>query len=205
MSSTRRRKPFSLPPSSDDEEEEEGPAYDEQEQEEIIHLLTRQNATRNAQFRIFLLFLPLLSAIPYILLLFKNTNANTNEKGKGTGMALLALTSLACTTWTLWFLPPGETGLDGRGRKEGGREKERGKSPLERYLPFLNAALCAVLVLTGLFSKSQRLVAALHWGHVGLANLPAVVYGVVVVAKMLMGSVDPERELSALRYEYKGA
>ncbi|KAI8949523.1 hypothetical protein F4801DRAFT_399952 [Xylaria longipes] len=79
------------------------------------------------------------------------------------------------------------------------------RSPLEQYLPFLNVALCGLLILAGFLSSSQRSAAHQHWGHVGLANLPALIYVVVLVAKMLMGSIDPERELSALRYEYKGA
>jgi hypothetical protein len=32
-----------------------------------------------------------------------------------------------------------------------------------------------------------------------------VVYGVVLLAKMVMASVDPESELSGLKYQYKGA
>ncbi|KAI0187192.1 hypothetical protein EV127DRAFT_344895 [Xylaria flabelliformis] len=79
------------------------------------------------------------------------------------------------------------------------------RSPLQQYLPFLNVALCSLLILAGFLSSSQRSAAHQHWGHVGLANLPALIYVVVLVAKMLMGSIDPERELSALRYEYKGA
>ncbi|TGJ86838.1 hypothetical protein E0Z10_g1938 [Xylaria hypoxylon] len=81
---------------------------------------------------------------------------------------------------------------------------QRHRSPLEQYLPFLNVALCGLLIFAG-FLSSQRSVAAQHWGHVGLANLPAIVYVVALVAKMLMGSIDPEKELSALRYEFKGA
>ncbi|KAI0025686.1 hypothetical protein F4780DRAFT_219783 [Xylariomycetidae sp. FL0641] len=94
--------------------------------------------------------------------------------------------------------------------------RNAGASPLETYLPLLNAGLCVVLVVMGWIAgsgnsgsgggnKSSPTAATEHWGHVGLANLPAVVYGVVLVAKMVMGSVDPERDLSALRYEYKGA
>ncbi|TRX92896.1 hypothetical protein FHL15_006302 [Xylaria flabelliformis] len=79
------------------------------------------------------------------------------------------------------------------------------RSPLQQYLPFLNIALCSLLILAGFLSSSQRSAAHQHWGHVGLANLPALIYVVVLVAKMLMGSIDPERDLSALRYEYKGA
>lgn len=89
------------------------------------------------------------------------------------------------------------------------------KSPLERHLPLLNVGLCAVLVLYGLLvqrrgggdsehydgSEDQRQ----HFGWLGLGNLPAIVYAVVIVAKLLMANVDPERELTALKYDYKGA
>lgn len=78
------------------------------------------------------------------------------------------------------------------------------KSPLERFLPFLNAGLCAILVATGLLAGAAD-GAGEQFGLLGLGNLPAIVYGVVVVAKVVMASVDPERELAALRYGYKGA
>jgi hypothetical protein len=35
--------------------------------------------------------------------------------------------------------------------------------------------------------------------------LPGFVYGFVLLAKVVMGSVNPEAELGALRYEFKGA
>jgi hypothetical protein len=35
--------------------------------------------------------------------------------------------------------------------------------------------------------------------------LPVIVYGVILAAKVVMGGVDPERELGGLRYRYKGA
>lgn len=79
------------------------------------------------------------------------------------------------------------------------------KSPLERHLPLLNVGLCAVLVLYGLLSRRRGDGASEHFGWLGLGNLPAIVYAVVVVAKLLMANVDPERELTALRYDYKGA
>ncbi|KAK6226263.1 hypothetical protein QIS74_02310 [Colletotrichum tabaci] len=76
------------------------------------------------------------------------------------------------------------------------------KSPLETYLPYLNFGLCVVLVLTGLVTRSGERHAL---GHVGLGNLPAIVYVVILIAKVVMGSVDPEKELAALRYDFKGA
>jgi hypothetical protein len=251
--------------SDDDDEDDDGPAYDEQEQEDLIRALAHQNEARNAQFRIFLLALPALSTVPYVLVLlgslFKLISASGGGgRGSGSGgtrpvaaadtwIALLALSSLASTTWTLYSLPPGATGIraldtwivgssssssDSNSNSDSsynsnhnipalgpiGPNAQRrrryssgaastvrgygGGSPLEQYLPFLNMALCGLLVLTGILS-SRSAAAPQRWGHVGLANLPAVVYAVVLVAKMLMGSVDPERELSALRYEYKGA
>lgn len=39
----------------------------------------------------------------------------------------------------------------------------------------------------------------------GFGWLPAVVQGVVVLAKWIMGGVDPEGELEGLRYGFKGA
>lgn len=87
------------------------------------------------------------------------------------------------------------------------------RSPLERYLPFLNLGLCAVLILYGLSAgqgdegegddgSGQH---HHHFGLLGLGNLPAIIYLVVIIAKVVMASVDPESELAALRYEYKGA
>lgn len=85
------------------------------------------------------------------------------------------------------------------------------KSPLDKHLPYLNVGLCIILVLSGVLAN--RVVGeedgASHHSHqfswLGLGNLPAIVYGVVIIAKMVMASVDPERELQKLKYEYKGA
>ncbi|KAI0096546.1 hypothetical protein F4814DRAFT_135579 [Daldinia grandis] len=158
---------------------------------------------------------------------------STPDPGSDRIRALLSLTSLAATAWMLWALPPGITGMRGVDRWVGngsegssrGRRRQVGdipgrsnaanapfwaeehrSSPLAAYLPYLNVALCAVLVLAGLVSKpGASAEGRQQWGHVGLSNLPAVVYGVVIIAKIVMGGVDPERDLSALRYEYKGA
>ncbi|KAI1497397.1 hypothetical protein F5X99DRAFT_24424 [Biscogniauxia marginata] len=247
---------------------------DEQEQEDLIRALARQNESRNAQFRLFLLSVPLLSTIPYLLVLLHPLRRGSDNQSSPPSpspspsisaadlcVAVLGLSSLASTAWMLWALPPGVTGVraldawvaGGGGRRRrrttttttrtttammvgpmaalslwgSSRRKRRGgggggggdgggvdipfwtpgqqRSPLEQYLPFLNVALCAVLVLTGALSGAGRSAATDRWGHVGLGNLPAVVYAVVLAAKMVMGGVDPERELAGLRYDYKGA
>ncbi|KAJ9133628.1 hypothetical protein NKR19_g8977 [Coniochaeta hoffmannii] len=75
------------------------------------------------------------------------------------------------------------------------------RTPLERWLPWLNLGLCGVLVVIGVL-KSAR-----DGRKDGLVMdlLPGVVYAVVLAAKVVMGGVDPEGELAGLRYEYKGA
>lgn len=71
--------------------------------------------------------------------------------------------------------------------------------PIAEYLPLLNVGLCVVLGLLGMVFKGRQEV---WWGF---GWLPAGVYTVVLVAKMVMGSVDPEAELGGLRYGFKGA
>ena len=58
-----------------------------------------------------------------------------------------------------------------------------------------------VLMLLNMVTKSEA--ASLGW--IGMGNLPVIVYAAVLAAKLVMASVDPEAELSALKYEYKGA
>ena len=213
------------------------------EQEDLIQTLAEQNNTRNHQYKMILLALPVASCIPYLIALFR---AQTRL------VALLGLTSLASTAFLLSTLPPIATGmaaldswarssgppgargdtddvvggaggpsglgaLEGRGRRQRRRSSAFGglapqKSPLETYLPYLNVGLCAVLVLYGLLVRRGGGVAdepggahSQQFGLLGLGNLSAIVYAVVIVAKLVMASVDPERELAALKYGYKGA
>ncbi|KAI0124538.1 hypothetical protein F4776DRAFT_208056 [Hypoxylon sp. NC0597] len=234
---SRLRRTFAYPADDDDNDaaspSSSAEVLDEQEQENLIASLAQQNEARNAQFRLLLLCLPAVSALPYLVaLVFPRSNGGGGGSDRLT--ALLSLTSLASTAWMLWAQAPGVTGIrvldawvsgagaspgSGSGRNKNAPEQKKKKkkqdrsvpfwaeehrrSPLEKYLPYLNLGICAVLVMAGFLSKSAASQG--HWGHVGLSNLPAIVYGVVLVAKMVMGSVDPERDLGALRYEYKGA
>lgn len=69
------------------------------------------------------------------------------------------------------------------------------------YLPYLNLGLGVVLALMGWVIGRMGEKAA--W--TGMGYLPLLVYVVILISKMVMGSVDPEKELTALRYDYKGA
>jgi len=86
-----------------------------------------------------------------------------------------------------------------------------GGGPLLKYLPALNVSLSVVVALAGFlnykFSHAGGYFAddGAMLGIARLGNLPLMINGVVVVAKMMMAGVDPERELNGLRYGYKGA
>ncbi|CAM1510444.1 Fc.00g007790.m01.CDS01 [Cosmosporella sp. VM-42] len=221
----RLRRTFQYP-TDEDSADSQPEAMDEQEQEDLIEQLAAENAARNAQFRYFLLTLPLLTTLPYLPSLFRPST---------TLLSLLSLTSLLSTAYLLHHQAPHESGiaiLDAwskpktprptRPPSEGSisedevfvarrQQQERRRrssfsfeprrSPLELYLPYLNLGLGVVLALMGW--AVGRVANTAVWP--GMGYLPLVVYGVVLLAKVVMGSVDPEKELSALRYEYKGA
>ncbi|KAI0200640.1 hypothetical protein F4808DRAFT_158247 [Astrocystis sublimbata] len=249
--------------SADLDSDDDGPALDEQLQEELIQSLAQHNAQRNSEFRLILLSLPVLSTIPYFLILYggvagvvSRSRTPDGNRAAGVGradiwLAFLALSSLAVTAWTLWSLPPGVTGiryLDARGvgssdgsnsnsnaghglsplganarrrRRASGATSDsaslfwaagRHHSPLQQYLPLLNVSICGLLLFAGFLSSSSSSSSSppspsqgRDWGGVAQAGLPALIYVVVLVAKMLMGSIDPERDLGKLKYQLKGA
>ncbi|KAH6688304.1 hypothetical protein F5X68DRAFT_78976 [Plectosphaerella plurivora] len=202
--SARLRKTFHYP--ADDDSDSQPDAIDEQEQESLIRRLSEENTSRNATFRLALLPVPILTIIPYLL------------RGTLSSRTLLALTSLLATFYLVYSQPPENTGfplLDrlvqpARSRSEAALRAQRQKaapflpaedSPLAQYLPYLNLLLCAFVMLAGWAAGSTDA----HYGWIGLGNLPALIYAIVVGAKMIMGSVDPEGELGGLKYDYKGA
>ncbi|KAK3321455.1 hypothetical protein B0T19DRAFT_432337 [Cercophora scortea] len=202
----RLRKTFRYPGDGDDGSDDGTPeVMDEQEQETYIAALAAQNRQRNAQFRQLLLALPLLASVPYALHLFLSSSSSPSKDRPSPALfSLLALTSLASTVFLVYRLPPSVTGVrflddlapssHSRGGKMGAGIGAGERSPLERVLPWLNAGLCGVVGVMGVLGAGM-----------GLGWLPAVVYGVVLVAKVVMAGVDPEGELSALRYGFKGA
>lgn len=176
------------------------------EQQGIIARLAAQDAARNARFRRLLVALPLLAALPYLPLLVRPPASL---------LALVVLTSLSATAFLLHRLPPHLTGIApldawacGPATDSSSRAVSRLRLglpvralPLETHLPYLNAGLAAMLIPMGRLAGR----ATGNFGWVGVGSLPAIVYSFVLAAKMLMASVDPERDLSALQYRYKGA
>ncbi|KAM7220492.1 hypothetical protein V8F06_004081 [Rhypophila decipiens] len=234
----RLRKTFQYP--TDESSLENSPeALDEEEQETLITTLATQNETRNYQFRQFLLLLPAISSIPYVLFIFfppRSFRTSTTYV-----LCLLSLSSLASTAFLVWRTDPSLTGipvLDGwtgaasaspltsspsyGGITQDDRDRRRRRrsslsaatigaldssSPLEKYLPYLNGSLCVLGFLTG-YLQHRMIEGRYHtteMSSVWLGVLPSIIYAAVLVAKVVMAGVDPERELGALRYEFKGA
>lgn len=153
-----------------------------------------------------MLCIPLISAIPYLPTLFTPQT---------TFLSLLSITSLLSTAYLIYSLPPGSTAIpfldaiDTNPDKNAKPKAIRNAGnllvtgtdygPVMTYLPYLNIVLSVLLALLGLVSRGKEAV----W--FGFAWLPGSVYGVSLLAKVVMGSVNPEAELSALRYEFKGA
>ncbi|KAF5985206.1 hypothetical protein FCOIX_2183 [Fusarium coicis] len=211
----RLRRTFHYP--EEDSTDSQPEALDEQEQEDYINQLAAENAARDIQFRRFLLAIPLLATIPYLPALICPPTAL---------LALLSLTSLFSTAYLLHHQPPASSGipfLDNWAKPRTPRptrppslstressgvfddddedEVDDVPSPLETYLPYLNLGLGLVLILMAWAIGRTKSEAV--WP--GMGYLPLVVYGIILVSKMVMGSVDPEKELSSLKYDYKGA
>lgn len=172
--------------------------------------MQQENATRNAQYSLLLLAIALLSTLPYIRTLFTPHT---------TLLSLLSITSLLSTAYLIHILPPHITGLQYldnlntssssaprslASRKAALVQAGVGGGPVEKYLPLLNCGLCVVLVGLGgvVGRKLESSGRGLWWGF---EWLPAGVWAVTVLAKWVMGGVDPEGELGSLRYELKGA
>ncbi|KAH8687819.1 hypothetical protein BGZ60DRAFT_476232 [Tricladium varicosporioides] len=214
---SRLRKTFRYP--EDNSDNDSGPeAMDEEEQENLISSLRTQNEAYNKAYSTILLSLALFSTTPY---LYAFTSPPSNSH---TLLSLLSITSLLSTAFLTYILPPEETGIKFLDKLNGlpspQMVKRRGKmpipvsrqglggllmsideeGPIRRVLPLMNVGLCLVLMGLGrvVSNKGED-----NWE--GLSWLPAAVYGVVILGKWVMGSVDPERELGELRYEFKGA
>ncbi|PHH86597.1 hypothetical protein CDD83_9998 [Cordyceps sp. RAO-2017] len=178
------------------------------EQEVVIARLAGENAARNESYRRLLLALPAVAAAAHVPLLLRARTAP---------MAVVGLSSLAATAFLLRRLPPHRTGIArldawaARSRRPAAAAAAAvpslaltsSSSPLESYLPYLNLALAAVLVLMGWAAGRAAGDGSFRW--LGIGTLPALVYGAVLAAKVVMAGVDPEQELSGLRYGYRGA
>ncbi|PQE25382.1 Histone acetyltransferase protein [Rutstroemia sp. NJR-2017a BBW] len=203
QTTSRLRKTFRYP-TDNDSDDSLPEALDEEEQDSLIRTLHTQNTITNTHYTYILLALPLICVLPYLrTLLHPRTSL----------LSILSISSLLSTSYLLYILPPGVTGisvLDSLNSKTQAKARNHSPvfsssdGPLQTYLPYLNIALSAILGVLGSLVKAKiQAQGMVLW--TGFEWVPGAIYAVVVVAKLVMGSVDPEEELRGLRYGYKGA
>jgi hypothetical protein len=219
---SRLRKTFRYPADSQDLGDESDEAMDEEgkfiyskvqhilgkhsntqtlEQESLIRNLRLQNETWNKTYTKILFALPLVSILPYIISLLNSASKRPPL------LSLLSITSLLSTAYLVYIFPSETTGLnvvDQHSKVVKSRQEKLGQGedgPIRKYLPILNVALCIMILGLG------KLVSAKDDGGewIILNALPTGAYTVVILGKWVMAGVDPERELTELKYDLKGA
>ncbi|CAK7202902.1 hypothetical protein SEUCBS139899_005629 [Sporothrix eucalyptigena] len=214
MDTARLRRAFRYTADDDDAHSDEPEVLDEEEQDTLIQSLAEQNQQRNEQFRQLLLAVPALAAVPFLIACFRSSSPSTAM------VSLLGISSLAATAYLVYRQAPTKTGIRVLDSWSGADVKGKGPEaaapfslsdwstrrppPLDQHLPHLNLAMCAMLLLS-IFIPRGAAAATSSTPYQLLGSLPAAVYGVVLISKVTMAGVDPERELNRLRYEYKGA
>ncbi|GME28066.1 hypothetical protein GTA08_BOTSDO01164 [Neofusicoccum parvum] len=202
MATTRLRKAFRYP---DDSDEEPPEGIDEEEQEKLITQIHKEDLAKTDFYKKAFLALPALSLALYLRPFFAPSSFSEFLT------AALAVTSLAASAYTLYFIPlgnsssslPGRVSI-GRSSTQGGLDKVLGifgtggvdDGPVEKFLPLLNVALCLVVWLES-WAAAEKVE-----GWEGL--LPALVLGLVFLVRSQLAPVDVAG-LERLRYGYKGA
>ena len=145
MATTRLRKAFKYP--REDDSEDEANELDEEHQEKLIADLQAKDAGKNELYRKAFVAIPLVAAV-YFLYAF--VTASTARQRL---IALMSISSLACTAYILQFLP---TDAPERKGKRPLYQVEAAKSPIEKYLPYMNMALAGLLLLAATLSWSKH-------------------------------------------------
>ncbi|KAJ5176429.1 uncharacterized protein N7482_002306 [Penicillium canariense] len=186
MAAVRLRKVIRYPEDSDDGHEE----LDEQEQEQVIQQLQRQNDARNAQYNLVFTGIPLISAtafFPGILSALSWTEQL---------LSLLGILSLLGTAYTMRHSP---LKPDRKGKKPVTAEDERLARLRGALLP-ANGAVCLLLTAAYLLSGSN----STYTTRPVLYLIPGAMFAAILLARDTMLSVDLSA-LKDLQYEYKGA
>ncbi|CAD0089347.1 unnamed protein product [Aureobasidium vineae] len=205
----RLRKTFHYPTEdagSDDSDREE---LDEQEQETIIEDLAKRDLDNTIFYRRAFVGLPAAAALIYLPVLF------SAEAFRHVLLALLSLTALGGTVYILLCVPSAPAAVDSS-RLSAAMIDSRG--PLDIALPWLNAALSAVLALSGVLAWRRDLVdeawrAFLPGGAFSLStalfptladSLFTAIFLVTMYARSQLVPLDVA-SLERLKYNYKGA
>ncbi|KAF7953172.1 hypothetical protein EAE96_006388 [Botrytis aclada] len=194
QTTSRLRKTFRYP-TDNDSDDSLPEALDEEEQDNLIQHLATLHTQYNTIYTRFLLCLPLISIIPYLLTLFSPTTSL---------LSILSITSLLSTAFLIYSLPPEKTSISlldkiNQPSKDSPRSKIKvlgansvDNGPLQTYLPILNLVLSLILGILGTIikskyqSKSRMSEAETNIWWTGFEWLPLGIYAVVLLAKTVM-------------------
>ncbi|KAI1630038.1 hypothetical protein EDD37DRAFT_645763 [Exophiala viscosa] len=205
MDTTRVRRAFKYP---DDDDIDEHDEIDEEEQEHLLTKLRASESSTNAQYTLIFTALPLIVTLPFLWYLTLSTSRTMAL------LCLLSITSLASSSYIMFFVPTStsqspsvaERSAPNLGsRAEAARRKFTlsDQSPINQYLPYLNASIDALLFLASMAYRSRTNVPEGLWLFL---LLPAVMFAMVFMARRSINEISRGLdELQGLRYEYKGA
>ncbi|KAI4169597.1 MAG: hypothetical protein LQ348_007248 [Seirophora lacunosa] len=111
-------------------------------------------------------------------------------------ISLLAVSSLLCTAYILFFLPNGKPA---EGRMSPAASE--GEGPIRRYITYLNGGLSVLVGLNAFHFTGKE---GVHDGFWLFCLLPSAVFSLVILMRRTMLSVDIDG-LEKLKYPYKGA
>jgi len=142
MASTRLRKTFHYPADEDIDDD-----LDEEHQEQLITQLQTEDAAKSTTYRLAFLSIPLSGALYFV---YAFAIASTPRERM---LALMSLSSLACTAYILHFMPIENPDRKG---KNAVYMVEAAKSPVEKNLPMLNVILAGLLLVAAVVSWRRR-------------------------------------------------
>jgi len=145
----RLRKTFHYPTDDAVDSSSDREDLDEQEQETLIQDLAQRDLTNTIFYRRAFTALPTAAALIYLPVLF------SAESFRHVLLALLSLSSLAGTVYILLYVHSAPAAVDS-GSLSAAMIDSRG--PLDVALPWLNAALTAVLALSGVLAWKRDLM-----------------------------------------------
>jgi hypothetical protein len=195
--STRLRTTFKYP-TDDSSSTSSHDALDEQSQDELLTSLRAADTSSNNLYTIIFTTLPLLTIPLFIYLLFLHSALRSLPL-----LALLSLTSLLATAYTMRFIPLHPSSTPGPIQLARPALFVDADSPVQTLLPWLNLAIAVLLLLSSYAVKGRSSAPEALWLFL---LLPAIMLGVVSFARKSMKDVLVGiGELEGKRYGYKGA